>query len=61
MLADQSVNLLATPPQFVPSIYRNEYLLDGHVDLQTLPVSDVYNGNPKPLEWSQVQSALYVL
>ena len=59
VLADQTSNLLATPPQFVPSIYRNEYLLDGHVDLQTLPVSDVYNGNPKPLEWSQVQAAFH--
>jgi hypothetical protein len=60
VLADQTSNLLPTPPKFLPSIYRNEYLLDGHVDLQTLPVSDVYNGNPKPLAWSQVQAALYI-
>ena len=61
VLADQTSNLLPTPPKFLPSIYRNEYLLDGHVDLKSLPVSDVYNGNPKPLEWSQVQPALCIM
>lgn len=54
VLADQSGQLLPTPPQFLPSIYRNEYLLDGHVELQSLPKSEVYNGNPKPLEWAKV-------
>ena len=59
VLADQTRHQLATPPQFVPSIYRNEYLLDGHVELQSLPRSEVYNGNPEALEWSQVQAASF--
>jgi hypothetical protein len=59
VLVDQMGRLPETPPQFLPSIYRGEYLLDGHVELQSLPRSEVYNGNPQPLEWSRVRSVLH--
>lgn len=56
VLADQTGQLLPPPPQWLPSLYRNEYLLDGAVDLKSMPMSDVYNGNPTALDWSKVQT-----
>jgi hypothetical protein len=60
VLRAQSGPPFTTAPKHIPSLFRGEYLLDGNVNLIDFYRSNIYNGNPEPLDWNETYVEKYI-